>query len=264
MKYILLVLVSAFAISANAATLKGTYQGTVHMAESNRTMNLKIFMNFVTGGGNDGQLTTIVGSFVIDDEGGPFAFSNIDFDINTGLIDFRYNRPNRSRNYNTPSHLRFTGATKIENEKFKISGDLISGIQGPLGTFEVAQVSEEPSASATQKYFGSWDGTANLDRSRRLTLNLAPSEVNVINPEYMELDFTNGKSGSFGFMTNDFFITVVYIDYLRGRMYLVDGSNPDSKIILESELDHSNGGLSGIWNSTYRGYTGTFQLNKVP
>lgn len=266
MKFFLLLLLSIASVRGySAPSLQGTYEGTAHMYESGQTMNLKFILKYIAGNGN-GLLTDIAGSFIIDDEGGPYEFSNVSLDLDTGRIDFRYNRPNRTRVYNTPSHLRFSGNVKLEaNQKFSLKGEVVSGIQGPMGTFELQQSSSDIATNVEQKYLGRWNGTGTLSgETRNLSLNLGRGGVNPINPEWMELDYTPSKAGSFYYRTNNFFLTVVYVDYLRGVMYLVNGTNPEAPIVLESKLNGANGSLGGIWNSGYRGLTGTFQMEKLP
>ena len=68
------------------------------------------------------------GSFVIGEEGGPYIFSFVNYNFDTGKIEFRYTRPQQ----NSVPTLYFLG--KWANDTLTGS---ISGLRDSLGKFSV-------------------------------------------------------------------------------------------------------------------------------
>lgn len=245
--------------------LTGTYEGTMALWEPARTVPLKMTLSMVESPDPvNGQMLVIVGAFTIDDEGGPYNFSKVTFDINDGSLDMRYTRPNHERVLNTPVHLRFIGRLDDSNGT-TVSGRVLSGFQGPIGEFSVRHVGAQTTLSSVSKYEGVWAGRANFSTgSGRCRITLAPSISQVSNPEHLELDFTNSKIGSFNYEGVEFPFTRVFIDYLRGTVIMVSGGNSpgEGSLTLESSID-ANGVLSGQFISTYRGQNGSYTARRI-
>jgi hypothetical protein len=246
--------------------LRGQYQGKITMWEDNYEVPISLVLNLVAENDpNTEELVSIVGSFTIDGEGGPFTFSKISLDINNGELDMRYTRPNRARILNMPVHFRMIGKLVPNTSPLEIEGEVISGFQGPIGTFKLARTGDELSLTSVPKYHGNWRGGANFRSGYSdFSIRIASTGMQTLNPEHMEFDYTAGKMGSVFVRDIGIPILTVYVDYLRGRLFLIQGQpNSQATVTFESRID-TNGDMIGNINSTLIGPNGDFRVTPVP
>lgn len=215
-------------------SLVGVFAGSIELtAGTPRTIPLEISLSLseetetVETANGPEQRRVIDAAFNIDDEGGPYTFTKVTYDLDLNILDLRYSR-NLGESENRPAapSVRFTGKF---NDDGSIEGKVVSGSYGVIGTFKL-QKTNATFLVQRQKYNGVW--TAKPDwTTRTFGINLNPSLADSINPAGMELGYTPGKVGSFridGDLVNISF-NRVSIDYIRQRALLTsvgqDGVN---------------------------------------
>lgn len=250
-------------------TLEGIYDGTMTLTDgSKRTIPLQFSLTitdeFVDAPPDSpfSYQKVIHGSFIADDEGGPFPFANIRYDLTTGKIDFRYNRPNSSVTPTSPFNLRFIG--RVQQNK-TIAGRVVSGVKGQIGTFTLNRSEDKDYLQQVDKYFGVWRGNWTFlqeeERTMEVKLVLEKSLLYSSNPPLFELDHTSGRTGFIDFDTYMMAFSQVTIDYLRRQIIIFSQRPNGATVTLIADLDEQ-GNLTGHANSTFRGKTGVFTLTK--
>jgi len=205
---------------------EGVYSGSVSVVDSNNNISnvapLDISLSYqdqeTTGDPNEiiGFKKTIVATFVLDHEGGPYAFSYASFDIETGQLDLRYTKPSSASTIPT---LRFLG--KIQKDgSFK--GSVISGVSNQIGTFTLNQVDPTPkNLPTTPVYVGLFKGTVTKlenNQTDQVEISISPTSASRANPPDIELDFTPGKVGGLRFTADHqsyMSFDEIEVDYLR-------------------------------------------------
>lgn len=256
------VLFVALGSAASAAGIQGIYVGSMHLTDG-VVRDIPLSISLVLNNDNAGA-QYIDGKFVVDDEGGPYVFSKVTYDIDNNRMDMKYSRQ-RSGDSNTigPVNLRLVGALTSD---FTMSGSVTSGIYGDIGTFKVVRSSTLTVLPIRVKYDGLWEGMgynfpAKSKKLYSVQLSNAPG-TQTINPANYELEFTPGHLG--GYTADGYFIkgfTSVSIDYLRRKISLTSSVGD---ISMDLNIDFATGLLSGIQRSATWGLTSQFDnLKKV-
>lgn len=254
---------SKLALAQN--TFSGVYSGSMSLTDGfARTIPLSLSL-VVTNQDEttpNGTRKVIDGAFVVDDEGGPFAFSKVSLDLSAARIDMRYNRLRQDTTPSAPSAFRLIGILK---ENGVIEGEVSSGMRGMIGTFSVKHTSQT-GLNVTPKYVGRWEGklTYSDGYSVKSVLRLQASNNNATNPPESELDFTPGRVGSMEMEGVQYPFSIVTIDYLR-RNFTFTHSAPQSGTLLSfvMSLDPNRGTLAGLMNSSNWGETARCTLEKI-
>src|SRR4051812_29876504 len=137
------------------------------------------------------MVKVIDGNFLIDREGGPFPFSKVTYRLETSEVDMRYNRT-KGVTVEQPSSYRLVG--KID-AKGAISGRVLSGFKGQIGTFKIAKVDSKPLANQLQ-YVGVWVGAVKIlpeGDLYRFGVTIAPTGFATINPPSSSLIIASAK-----------------------------------------------------------------------
>ncbi len=266
-------LLGATAFPADSKAFEGIYSGGMNLFGKATPIPLRVslvltneYVQIPIGNGVLEQQQVIDAAFIIDDEGGPYGFYKVSYNLEKSLIDLRYNRPTVTTTMvSIPSSFRLIG--KVQ-EGGLISGKVISGQNGPIGTFKISRnnVNQDIMMTVT-KYAGNWVGTASLlpdNRTIPFTLGVEKSSLANVNPADYELDFTPGKLGHYRWMGIDFNINKVFVDYLRQKMFLIE-TNGDTGTAVSLECDLSSvsrNQMTGTIFSMNRGKRGTFQVTR--
>ncbi len=246
--------------------LQGLYEGQITLWETGRKVNLRIALNVLEETDPTTEdLLQLVGVFTIDDEGGPYRFSKISLAMESGRLDMRYTRPNRTRILNSPSHFRLVGKL-IQSSPLEFTGKVLSGFYGPIGEFSVTRTNDQTTVASIPKYSGQWAGWGNFRYgSDQIVIRVNESGTQTINPDDFEFDFTNSKIGSMSVRNQPIGFTKVYIDYLRGVMVMINGTpGREATLSLITTLDDVKGELTGVFNSSRIGQNGSFRAEPWP
>ena len=206
----------------------------------------------------------IDGNFLIDKEGGPFPFSRVTYRLETSEIDLRYNRT-KGVTVEQPSSYRLVG--KVD-AKGAITGRVLSGFKGQIGTFKIGKVENKPLMSQLQ-YIGVWVGAVKLlpeGDLYRFGITIAPTGFATINPPQFEFDYSFGKTAHMALDSSKIELRNVVIDYLHRRVVMSDTSweTAASGLTVDAILDPKTKQLEGTFSSVFGGQRGEFKLNKLP
>ena len=203
----------------------------------------------------------IDGNFLIDKEGGPFAFTKVTYRLSTSEIDMRYSRT-KGVTVGQPSSYRLVGKVAADGS---ISGRILSGFKGQIGTFKLVKDVDKPLVGSLE-YAGVWTGVVKLlpeNDLERFGLSIASTGFSTTNPEHYEFDYTPGKIGHADFGIAWIPLPNVAIDYLHRRVVLSDkGTSAHFGISVQATLDFKTGHLKGFFSSLYGGRRGEFDLVK--
>jgi hypothetical protein len=245
---------SAFAIE------EGIYEGSMHLKDGEeRTIPLSIALTLT--GELDVESSVIAGAFLVDEEGGPYAFSKVSVDYAESRIDLRYDRASLNYGGNNPASLRFIGSLE---EGDLISGRVVSGNRGPIGTFIVKRTDNELMETKT-KYNGTWHGSVIRDGKKEFfSVTISKSLQSVVNANDFELDYTPGKLAHFVYKDTESSFNTVMIDYLR-RTILLSRVSPEGVALgaLEVKADFKKQSLNGEFHSIYKGVVGPVSMKRV-
>ncbi|MEY4632321.1 MAG: hypothetical protein RIQ81_2441 [Pseudomonadota bacterium] len=239
--------------------ITGIYVGSMHLVDGKERdipLSLSLTLTDETVSTPTGLEYVIDGAFVVDDEGGPYTFTKVSYDLDNNRFDMKYSRPRMDPTSTSPSSLRLVGGL---DEDGGISGKVSSGVFGPIGTFKVKRDDSLHSVPFKQKYVGRWQGSFRNLRYNSdgfIEITLQPSARNTENPPGMEFDFTPGRRG--GYSTNGIWIASfndVVIDYLRRKVIMNDD---EGTISIEMDIDVNDMTISGEQNSAAWGRTVTF------
>lgn len=260
-------------------TVEGTYRGHLMLKDGKeRQIPLAVSLD-ITNQNSVNRLTwifdtqkTIFGSFLIDDEGGPYAMGEVAFNLESGKIDLFYYRPTL---IGRPA-LSLNGV--VNGSLDVIKGSVSSATHGnDIGTFELKKETTETALRRVDKYIGMWKGTFTYTATREVTpmeLSIDSSLLNSINPADNELDVTENRGGSVRLNTtiDTPFMTFskVSIDYFRRTMQLTyqHPSNGNFAIFYGTEIVSSKIDgkeymiMRGYMDSTLGGRTGTFEVRR--
>lgn len=239
--------------------LAGIYVGSMHLVdgyERDIPLSISLVLTDETISTPGGLEYMIDGAFVVDDEGGPYTFTRVSYDIDNNRLDMKYSRPRLDPSTTAPATLRLVGGLDGQGG---ITGKVNSGIYGPIGTFTVKRNESLVSLPYQLKYIGTWSGrykNVRFNSSGTAEVTLQHSSKPSQNPPGMEFDFTPGRSG--GYSYNGVWITSfgqVVIDYLRRKVVM---SDPEDLITMELLLDFDRKTAKGQQTSSQYGLTAIF------
>lgn len=244
-------------------SFEGVYEGTLHLQRPVARDVPIAFSLTMTGevvvlpGGT--RQNVIDSSFLVDEEGGVFPFSEVAYDYNEGHLNLVYARPGFGEGTTSPA---FQLDGRFESEE-RISGRVLSGLRGNLGEF-VVEKSKARYLKRRSKYRGYWAGSARTvpdGEIVQVAIELTDSRLAQINPASYEFDYTPGKTGFYSWNGTKSAITQASIDYLTGHLSLVS-KDPDGStaVILECDLDPDTGALKGTLMSRFRARRAEFVL----
>jgi len=234
--------------------------------------------------------TKIEGSFVLDQEAGPFFFASSEYDPLSGNLTLLYARVGSTGAPSSIPNLTFECVRKIDPDTKKVtcSGELTS-LKGAVGKFTLTQTETvSRPLSVTPKYVGVWQGNMNYtDAALQLVKTIIPNATQTMpynlklvagtgtatNPDIYELASTPMKIGMDYMSTDTNFITTysaVYIDYFKGEASLQfinggPGAPPASTMALDFQQDDDskkNMSIKGKLVGQF-GDMGTVQAGKV-
>lgn len=244
--------------------LEGIYAGSMRLydgGEREIPIDVSLVLTGETYFTPDGEERQIIdGAFVVDEEGGPYAFVKVSFDIEDSRIDMRYNRPQMNFD-DIPSSFRLTGHFR---EDGSITGRVLSGVRGPIGEF-VLQPTDLPVLPMRDKYQGVWEGVADLTGGGQMPFRVTLNDALVAfaNPPNYEFEYTPGKIGHIRWNQTNIAITDVSIDYLRRQVVLHKrGASGGAELSVQFNLDFLSGHIEGQIQSVFRGQTATFSLEQ--
>lgn len=260
-------LVAGLAVGAPAFadefTLEGIYGGSIALDGGGSDIPLQVSLALTgeQGVGPDGNpMQVIDGAFLIDGEGGAYAFSQVTFDIRDAKLDLRYDRAQISSSPTPPSSFRLIGRF---NAAGVLSGRVLSGSRGPIGNFSVQHI-DSATLVRSERYAGRWRGNADLIGGGRaaLDISLIPTPGSTTNPDAFEFDYTPGKLGRLVWNGMNVTGDSVIVDYLRNavtlRKYGTAGTT--TGLAVEFAIDRKTREAVGTISSSYRGVIGTFRL----
>jgi hypothetical protein len=276
--------------SIDATNISGVYEGTMTMTRAKASDPLIVLplvfalqmTNVQVAPDVDEPLqikNQIDGSFLIDQEAGPFFFTKSDFEINTGRFILQYNRISTIGSPSTTTALQFECDRQGDGS---CSGTVTSADNLQFATFSVKQTSNSVDAlRATPKYVGMWKGTyhyndtvfqilktieTTLTQDENITLTLAAGDANdTPNPPKWELDSTPNRLGSW-WPDNEpaalLGFTTVLVDYFHRQITMTTLAPNGYKVTLIGNYD-SQQNMTGVDNMSNFGNAATFSLKKV-
>lgn len=260
-------LIFGTSFSAQAQEFEGIYSGTMSVNLGGETREVPLQLSLVLTGDTvtrpGGDVVQVIdGAFLVDGEGGAFPFTRVTFDLTDLELDMRYSRPMTDVGNEAPSSFRLIGGY---NSDGTISGRVLSGSRGPLGTFNVSWTRQ--SIFARQSiYRGEWQGQAKLADGGEIpmTLELVDAEGATTNPSDLEFDYTAGKFGYVRWNNVNFSMNNVTIDYLRGTVTMrAPGTSGSAGLSFEFRISSDGKIARGQIKSAYRGQIATFELPSI-
>jgi len=248
---------------------EGHYFGTMDLQfDRPRKINLEVTLTRTgetvtvkVGENKYEQRQVIDGAFLVDDEGGPFAFTKVSYNLDKNLLDLRYDRQQLS-SISFPADFRLVGNF---TEKGLISGRVLSGNRGPIGTFQLEPI-KRLGLQPTRKYMGSWSGRARATAGGTypMWIVIGSGLKEVSNPFDLEFDFSPGKLAQYVFNGEQFNFNNVVIDFLRQRVFLsfIDGQGRQ-EVMARADLDFEKRTMRGTLYGMYRGKSAEFSLHQV-
>lgn len=251
-----------FGLSTGAVSapnpITGIYVGSMHLTDGGYVRDIPLSMSLHLTHENAGSQFIIEGQFIVDEEGGPYVFSRVTYDIDNNRFDMKYNRPHADSG---AVSFRLVGPFAVGGV---ISGDVTSGLAGKIGTFKITRNPNLAEITTKQKYIGRWEGVGRLvaqNSNVTIGFKLQPSAGNpVINPVNYELDFTPGRVC--GYSMDNITVTSysnVAIDYLRRQIAM---SDTEGRTSVSMKINFTNRTLTGVQNSAMWGVT--TQFNNLP
>lgn len=128
--------------------ITGIYVGSMHLTDGGYIRDIPLSVALRLTHENIGSQFVIEGQFIVDEEGGPFVFSRVTYDIDNNRFDMKYNRP---RGDSGAIHLRLVGPYGAGGQ---ITGDVTSAIGGKIGTFKITRDPNLTVITPKQKYLG--------------------------------------------------------------------------------------------------------------
>lgn len=205
-----------------------------------------------------------VGSFVIGEEGGPYTFSLVGFDPESGEVMLKYSR---LKGNNSTDAVEGNPTLWFEGRHFAdgtMKGKLTSETRGYLGTFQWHKVANVGSLAVRPVTVGTWTGswTYRDGTTDPFVLTLRDNENIENTPENWELAFSPGRVGSARIGVFEMPFAQVLIDDLGGRMVLKhENSSFGTSMTLIAKFSGDTVNGEGI--STLTGQSGTFQAKRV-
>ena len=254
-----------------AIQIDGIYTGTMNLTDErvrSVPLDLSITMNNQWAVNPESHIfdkqRLLTSQFIVDGEGGKFNFKSVQYNIETGRIDFLYYK----KSSDTPD-LWLEGTLRKD---LSIDGIVHSGLRGgPIGNFLIKKDEREIVLNRHLKYSNTvWKGTLTwiLENNEKTPMEIKlDHNANIIYPnENYEIENTLDISGSVRLNsdgTTSYGISRIEIDYLRHviKLTIIVGAN---KIELScDEIDFDQGVMSGHASGTLNGNFGIFTLKRV-
>lgn len=202
-------------------------------------------------------------NFLVDSEGGPFAFSKVTYRLSASEIDMRYNRT-MGVTVGQPPSFRLVGNLDGAGT---ITGNVLASFGGKLGTFQLVKKGSGPLVSHVE-YEGVWAGAVKILPEGDLYhfgITIAPTGFANLNPPQLPFDYTLGKIAHLDFDGTEIPLRAVAIDYLRRQVLMSDKdwSDATAAIAVQATLDTSTGNLTGYFSSLYAGKRGQFTISRI-
>ncbi|MEZ4741566.1 MAG: hypothetical protein R3B45_03830 [Bdellovibrionota bacterium] len=264
-KFFFVAYLGLFLISKNLFAFEGLYEGVITLNE-NHSKVISMQASFVNTGETvrvgDGDVRNILqGSFVLDDQGGPFSFAQVSLDIDNSWLEMKYYRPQFNPEQDQPN-LRFFGKITAD---FSVTGTVYSSMWGNVGKFSLKKTARSV-FRVLDKFDGDWIGSLQSieDGERKdIKISISTSVETRKNPFDFEMDYTYGKTASLQVNGVTFALNKVYIDYLRRKLILAysDGNDTD-KMVFELKADFSAKKLTGVQSGIWAGKNAVVVLLK--
>jgi hypothetical protein len=241
------------------SNITGIYVGSMHLVDGKERdipLSFSLTLTDETVSTPTGLEYVIDGAFVVDEEGGPYSFTKVSYDLDNNRFDMKYSRPRMDPSSTAPASFRLVGGL---DENGGISGKVSSGVFGPIGTFKAQRNDSLNSIPFKQKYVGTWKGkyyNHRYDYDGDIEITIQPSARNTENPSGMEFDFTPGRRG--GYSTRGVWVATfnqVVIDYLRRKIIM---NEDEGTISIEIDIDVRDMSISGMQSSAAYGRTASF------
>lgn len=203
----------------------------------------------------------IDGAFLVDKEGGPYAFTKVVYRFRTSELDMKYSRT-KGVTVGQPASFRLVGKVAQDGS---VKGRVLSGYKGKMGTFTLYKVPEEALVSK-RVYAGFWAGYVTLvpEGERMLFgIAIAPTGLASLNPEQLEFDFSRGKIGHADFNFIQLPLSKVSVDYLHRKVMMSSQGSEGRSVAVEAYYDIKTQHLKGYVSSIYGGEKGYFDIPKV-
>lgn len=249
-------------MAANAFAIEGIYTGYIELYEP-EGVQVPVQLSLTLTGERvftprGDERPVIDASLLVGEEGGPFACSNVDLDVDEAEIDIRYERPKNNMSETSPSNFRLVGKLKSQ---MRIEGRVLSGTRGPVGTF-VLDKSRSETLNMKIIYKGSWSGEAtSIDGFKvPFELTLTPTQDATVNPSEYEFEYSLGKIGAIKWNNTRLSFDQVYVDYVRREVYLFKSNSRGSAGISVKFFLRKDGSISGSIDSALRGAMAEFDL----
>jgi hypothetical protein len=251
--------------------IDGIYQGTIKTDFGAKlTIPLQVALTVTgettitqTGPQTFEERNVIDGAFIIDDEGGPYAFSLVSYNLDLSQIDMRYNRLDATLGQVAASFRLVGNVDKNGN----IKGRVLSGMRGPIGVFELT-LTKEKIMHPARKYSGTWAGKGQtFPNADPVDLEIGLGDATRVrnNPPTYEFTFTPAKLGYVSWNDQAAYFNAISIDYLRRAVAFSDTNTTVNGQVAAADcyIDQITGELVGTLYGVFRGKVATFRLPKV-
>lgn len=160
-------------------------------------------------------------AFLIDGEGGPYAFSSVKFDLISSRIELSYYQPSMVKGEGV-ADFRLLGAF---TDRSNIKGDVYSAIHGKIGQFHIKAV-ERKAFNIVRQYTGDWTGRPVFHRDntkKTLNIRLHPSGGEFPNPPDIEFSYTPAVTGHIELGGTKISVGFYSVDFLRRKIIFGSG-----------------------------------------
>jgi len=254
----------ALETAASSQDLKGIYSGVIESSiQPGNTIPLQVSLyptnEFKTTSG--ARMQVIDSAFLIDDEGGPFGFSDVKFDPNTGFLELSYLRPQEGSEAQTPN---FKLEGKIDAQGV-FSGKVQAISSGFTGTFTIKK-SNQTFLVVKTKYSGSWKGKLKQNDGKMIPfgISLANSIIQTQNPPAYDFEYSRGRLGSYSYEDATFPATQIYINYFKREISIASRTlEGGTSFVTTFKILDGGKKLKGLLGSSGSGLVGTVDLDRV-
>ncbi len=186
--------------------ITGIYEGNMHLTDGGVERDIPLAVSLQLTDETiilpSGTEYIIEGSFVVDEEGGPFSFASITYDFENNRLDLKYRRDKSSPN-SSASSFRLVGELDGDGG---ISGKVFTNTLGKIGDFSI-KINEKLKAIPTRiKYLGVWKGkglNVRFNRSAQIEIGLSKTLNTIANPLNYEFEYTLGKVAYYKYNGSD-------------------------------------------------------------
>ncbi len=164
---------------------------------------------------------------LVDDDGGPFTFRRVTYQLDKDRLILEYDRNASSSPDRSMDDFRVGSSFSIEcirDQDSNLTGKAFSGAKGLIGKVWLSKKKEaESQLPVRQGYVGKWKGEAKLvdGKKSQLVISLQNGSVTNSNPSNYEFDFTPGKICTVNWNDTPIIVDYVFINYLDRRVECV-------------------------------------------